>query len=59
MKSQLRADPRFPGALIHASSYVDDPVAIGEKTTVWHFCHVLGDVAIGASCSIGHVRYCA
>jgi UDP-2-acetamido-3-amino-2,3-dideoxy-glucuronate N-acetyltransferase len=53
MRSQLRSDPRFPGALIHESSYVDDPAAIGEKTTIWHFCHVLGDVAIGARCSIG------
>jgi hypothetical protein len=22
-------------------------VTIGEMTTIWHFCHVLGDVAIG------------
>jgi UDP-2-acetamido-3-amino-2,3-dideoxy-glucuronate N-acetyltransferase len=53
VSSQFRKDPRFPGVRLHESSYVDDPVAIGEGTTVWHFCHVLGDVSIGRNCSIG------
>ncbi len=53
MTEQLRADPRFPGVRIHESAYVDDPAAIGEGTTIWHFCHVLGDVTIGRNCSIG------
>ena len=53
MNAQLRADVRFPGVRIHESSYVDDPVKIGEGTTIWHFCHVLGDVEIGRDCSIG------
>jgi UDP-2-acetamido-3-amino-2,3-dideoxy-glucuronate N-acetyltransferase len=53
MNADLRTDPRFPGARIHASSYVDEPVTIGEGTTIWHFSHVLGDVSIGRDCSIG------
>jgi len=53
MSDQLRTDPRFPGVRIHESSYVDDPVTIGEGTTIWHFCHVLAHVRIGRDCSIG------
>jgi UDP-2-acetamido-3-amino-2,3-dideoxy-glucuronate N-acetyltransferase len=53
MTGEMRSDPRFPGARIHESSYVDDGVSIGEGTAIWHFCHVLGDVSIGKRCSIG------
>lgn len=53
MSSQFRNDPRFPGVRVHESCYVDDPVVIGEGTTIWHFCHVLADVSIGRNCSIG------
>jgi UDP-2-acetamido-3-amino-2,3-dideoxy-glucuronate N-acetyltransferase len=53
MTEQLRSDVRFPGVRIHESSYVDAPVTIGEGTTIWHFCHVLGDVSIGRNCSVG------
>jgi UDP-2-acetamido-3-amino-2,3-dideoxy-glucuronate N-acetyltransferase len=51
--SQMREDPRFPGVLIHESSYVDDPVTIGAGTRIWHFSHVLGDVSVGANCTVG------
>jgi len=53
MIDQLREDARFPGVRIHESSYVDAPVTIGEGTTIWHFCHVFGEVSIGRRCSIG------
>jgi UDP-2-acetamido-3-amino-2,3-dideoxy-glucuronate N-acetyltransferase len=53
MTNQWRDDARFPGVRIHASSYVDEPVAIGTDTVIWHFCHVLGGVTIGKRCSIG------
>jgi UDP-2-acetamido-3-amino-2,3-dideoxy-glucuronate N-acetyltransferase len=46
-------DPRFPGALIHESSYVDDDVRIGSGSKIWHFSHLLTQVTIGESCSIG------
>lgn len=38
---------------VHESAYVDDGVVIGDDTTIWHFCHILGDVAIGERCRIG------
>jgi UDP-2-acetamido-3-amino-2,3-dideoxy-glucuronate N-acetyltransferase len=44
---------RFPNVRIHESSYVDEPVQIGEGTRIWHFCHILGEVTIGRNCSIG------
>lgn len=49
----MREDARFPGALIHASSYVDDGVTLGRGTKVWHFCHILPGTTIGEYCSIG------
>lgn len=46
-------DQRFPGALIHVSSYVDEGAIIGKGTKIWHFCHVLPGTIIGENCSIG------
>jgi UDP-2-acetamido-3-amino-2,3-dideoxy-glucuronate N-acetyltransferase len=51
--SEMREDPRFPGALIHVSSYVDEGAIVGRGTKIWHFCHVLPGTVIGESCSIG------
>ena len=49
----LVEDPRFPGAFIHSTSFVDDPVMTGTGTKIWHFSHILGNVSIGSDCSIG------
>lgn len=38
---------------VHESSYVDDGVRIGEKTKVWHFCHIMKGSVIGTGCSFG------
>jgi UDP-2-acetamido-3-amino-2,3-dideoxy-glucuronate N-acetyltransferase len=51
--SEMREDPRFPGALIHVSSFVDDGAMVGRGTKVWHFCHILSRTVIGENCSIG------
>lgn len=51
--NELLEDPRFPGALIHRSSYVDDGVKLGRGTRIWHFCHILAGSVIGEDCSIG------
>ncbi len=51
--SEMREDPRFPGALIHVSSYVDEGASVGPGTRIWHFCHVLAGTVIGANCSLG------
>jgi UDP-2-acetamido-3-amino-2,3-dideoxy-glucuronate N-acetyltransferase len=53
MIGELSTAGRFPDVRIHESSYVDDPVAIGAGTVIWHFCHILGEVMIGRNCSIG------
>jgi UDP-2-acetamido-3-amino-2,3-dideoxy-glucuronate N-acetyltransferase len=42
-----------PAYFVHESSYVDDGVEIGDGTTIWHFCHVLGGSQIGQRCRIG------
>ncbi len=49
----MRSDPRFPGVAIHESAYVDDRVAIGPGSKVWHFVHILPDTTIGSDCSLG------
>jgi len=49
----MKEDPRFPGVLIHESSYVDDGAVIGPGTKIWHFCHILSGTVIGEQCSIG------
>jgi UDP-2-acetamido-3-amino-2,3-dideoxy-glucuronate N-acetyltransferase len=51
--SEMRGDSRFPGVLIHASSYVDDGAVIGSGTRIWHFSHILANSAIGDNCTIG------
>ena len=51
--SEMREDPRFPGVLIHESSYVDDGAVIGRGTKIWHFCHILSRTSIGENSSIG------
>jgi UDP-2-acetamido-3-amino-2,3-dideoxy-glucuronate N-acetyltransferase len=38
---------------VHESSYVDEPVEIGEGTKIWHFSHVMAHARIGSRCSIG------
>ena len=38
---------------VHESSYIDDGVEIGERTKIWHFCHVQSGARIGKECSLG------
>jgi UDP-2-acetamido-3-amino-2,3-dideoxy-glucuronate N-acetyltransferase len=49
----LREDKRFPGALIHESSYVDDGASIGAGTRIWHFVHILPGTVVGRDVSVG------
>jgi UDP-2-acetamido-3-amino-2,3-dideoxy-glucuronate N-acetyltransferase len=51
--SELREDPRFPGARIHESAYVDQGAEIGADTRIWHFSHVLPHTRIGPKVSVG------
>ena len=50
------AEPQIDPArnyFVHESSVIDDNVAIGEGTKIWHFCHVLFGSTIGKNCNIG------
>lgn len=38
---------------VHASSYIDDNVSIGEGTKIWHFCHIQTGAILGKKCSLG------
>jgi UDP-2-acetamido-3-amino-2,3-dideoxy-glucuronate N-acetyltransferase len=38
---------------IHESSYLDDPVYIGDGTIILHFCHIMANTIIGNNCRIG------
>jgi UDP-2-acetamido-3-amino-2,3-dideoxy-glucuronate N-acetyltransferase len=42
-----------PGVFVHESAYVDEPVAIGSGTRIWHFSHVLAGSRIGRDCILG------
>ena len=43
----------YKDVFIHESSYVDDNVAIGRGSKVWHFSHILENCQIGEDCSLG------
>jgi len=38
---------------VHESSYIDEGVQIGEKTKIWHFCHIQTGSIIGEKCIFG------
>jgi UDP-2-acetamido-3-amino-2,3-dideoxy-glucuronate N-acetyltransferase len=38
---------------VHPTAVIDNNVAIGEGTKVWHFSHILSGAAIGKNCNIG------
>jgi len=41
------------GAYIHPSAIVDPGAILGERTKVWHFCHIMPSAKIGADCGLG------
>lgn len=38
---------------VHKSSYVDEDVAIGKNTKIWHFSHIQRGAIIGENCNLG------
>jgi len=42
-----------PRPFVHQSSYIDDGVALGAGTRIWHFSHVLRQAQVGEGCNIG------
>jgi UDP-2-acetamido-3-amino-2,3-dideoxy-glucuronate N-acetyltransferase len=41
----------------HPSTIIDDGAQIGQKTKIWHFCHVMPKAVIGSNCNIGQNVY--
>lgn len=39
--------------MIHPSATIDSGAAIGSRTRIWHYCHVMGGATIGNECSFG------
>ena len=42
-----------PTALIHATAVVDEGVAIGAHTRIWHFSHIQTGAVVGSDCTLG------
>lgn len=38
---------------IHETAIVDNGVAVGDGTRIWHWCHIMNGVTIGSGCNIG------
>lgn len=52
----LRPRPKLQTAqdyLVHESAFIDDGVAIGEGTQIWHYSHIRKGARIGRNCKIG------
>jgi UDP-2-acetamido-3-amino-2,3-dideoxy-glucuronate N-acetyltransferase len=51
--SAATAAPAKPKFTVHETACIDDDVAIGDGTTIWHFSHLLKHTTVGANCRIG------
>ena len=38
---------------IHPSAIVEEPNSVGQRTKIWHFCHVMKGAHIGEYCILG------
>lgn len=48
-----RTDNRFSNVFIQRTAIIDNNVAIGQGTKIWHFSHILSGSKIGENCNIG------
>jgi UDP-2-acetamido-3-amino-2,3-dideoxy-glucuronate N-acetyltransferase len=46
-------DAPAPAYFVHETAVIDDDVAIGPGTRIWHFSHVLGKSTVGRDCRVG------
>jgi len=49
----IPAPPETRKYFVHASSFIDENVTIGDGTKIWHFSHILSRSRIGKNCIIG------
>ncbi len=47
----------MPPAQIHPTACVDEPVEIGDDSSIWHFSHIMPGARIGTGCNIGQNVY--
>ena len=45
--------PEAPPYYVHPTATVDENVAIGAGTHVWHYSHIMSGAAIGGNCALG------
>ncbi len=43
---------------VHESAYVDEGAVIGNRTKIWHFCHIMSGAQIGEDCVLGQNVFC-
>ncbi len=48
-KVSIHKEPYY----VHPTSLIDQPVAIGKDTKIWHFSHIRTGTRIGDNCNIG------
>ena len=51
--STVSPTTEVPQAYVDPTAVVDSPTRIGKGTKIWHFCHVMQDVTIGANTALG------
>ncbi len=42
---------------VHPTATVASDAVVGEKTSIWHFCHVMSHARIGSGCVLGHAVF--
>jgi len=40
-------------SLVHPTAIIDQGASVGDRTQIWHFCHVMEGATIGADCVLG------
>jgi len=53
IKIKRETRPGADSVFVHETAEVDDNVAIGAGTRIWHFSHILSNTRIGEECNIG------
>ena len=53
MSKEVRKNMDNQVFFVHESSFIDQNVAVGSGTKIWHFCHVQSGAVIGENCSLG------
>lgn len=53
MEVNQKADTNMNDYFAHETAVIDNDVAIGKGTKIWHFSHIMPNAEIGESCNIG------